>query len=101
MTEFDRKVEEASARFNRSVSKYRRDSGKGDGGTGDLSERRSGARCTHPLLESSAHGGGKTLRVRGIFGNSPQEVLKAIHSMHQTDSPHWRMRGRRALCSIR
>src|SRR5208282_2138722 len=58
-------------------SEHRRDSGKRDGGTGDLFERRSGAGGANPFLECAANGGGKALQVRGFSGNTSQKFLKA------------------------
>ena len=59
-------------------SKHRRDSGKRDGGIGDVFERRGCASGAKPLLEGAANGGGKDLSVRGLSGNAAQEFLKSF-----------------------
>src|SRR5271154_6568552 len=56
-------------------SEYRRNSGKRDSGTGNVSERRGCAGGANPFLEGAAYGGGKAIRVRGLSGNTAQEFL--------------------------
>src|SRR6202522_2242231 len=54
---------------------YRRHSGKRDGGTGDVFERRGRAGGANSLLEGAANGGGKAFRVRRLSGNPAQGFL--------------------------
>src|SRR5208283_1276112 len=62
-------------------SQRRRGSGKGDGGTGDVPERRGGAGGADPFLEGPANGGGKACGVRGLSGERAQEVLSSPQAL--------------------
>ena len=78
MTEFDRKVEEASVRFNRSVANIAETLEKETVGVGDVSERRGSAGGANAFLEGAADGGGKAFPVRGLSGNAAQEFLNRL-----------------------
>ncbi len=76
MTEFDRKMEEASARINRSVANFATTLEKETAETGQISERRSCTCGAHPFLESTARGSGETRPVRGF----PRKAAQARHA---------------------
>jgi rare lipoprotein A len=59
-------------------SEYRRDSGKRDGGTCDVLERRSGSGSENAFLKGVANRGGQALGIRGLSGNAPQEFLSGF-----------------------
>src|SRR6266849_8100455 len=81
--EYDRIRPQGGRRFRAFQSlgsEYRRDSGKRDGGTGDVSERRGCTGGANAFLEGAANGGGKALRVRRFSGDAAQKLLNCLSS---------------------
>src|ERR1700675_78973 len=72
-------------------SEYRRDSGKRDGGTGDVSERRSCARGANTFVEGAAKGGGEALRVRRLFGDTTKEFLNCHSASDRPGNARWQL----------
>src|SRR5260370_19661209 len=74
-------------------SEYRRDSGKRDGGTGDVSERRGCTSGANAFLEGAANRGGKTLRARRLSGVAAQELLNSHSSSYPPPNAQQRLSG--------
>jgi rare lipoprotein A len=80
MTEFDRKVEEASARINRSVANIAETLEKETAELVTYLNDEVVPSGANAFLEGAAHGGGKALQVRGLSGNTAQEFLSCLLS---------------------
>ena len=82
MTEFDRKVEEASARFNRSMTNIAQMLEKETAELVTYSERRGRSGRANAFVENAAQSGGKALRVCGVSRESRTRILEPHGLQH-------------------